>query len=427
MAKRLMVALTIAVAGAGLVAAAQNGARSACDADNAGLSVPDGFCAGIFADDLGLTRHMTMSPTGDLYVALRPGRTSGPPAGIVALRDADKDGKAEMVERIEVPVTTGIEWRDGFLYFSSNSAIYRWKMTPGQLKPSGTAELIVDGLTDRRQHADKPFTFDESGNLYVNIGAPSNTCQTDDRKAESPGHRPCPILEEAAGIWRFRVDKLGQAQKDGHRFATGIRNAVAIQWNAADKHVYIVQHGRDALDTLFPAKFSAQENADLPAEELFRLTDGANFGWPYCYFDIKQQKKVLSPEYGGDGSAAGECAQMGQPLVTFPAHNGPNDLAFYTASAFPAKYRGGAFVALHGSWNRAPFDMDGYRVVFVPFNAKGPTGKWEPFADGFAGKPSFKSPRDADHRPTGLAVGTDGALYISEDVKGRIYRVVFKG
>ena len=116
--------------------------------------------------------------------------------------------------------------------------------------------------------------------------------------------------------------------------------------------------------------------------------------------------------------------KKGQPLVTFPAHNGPNDIAFYTGSQFPAKYRNGAFVALHGSWNRAPFDMDGYRVVFVPFGPKGPTGSWEPFADGFPGKTAFKTPREAVYRPTGLAVGAAGELYISDDAQGRIWRVV---
>jgi glucose/arabinose dehydrogenase len=413
----------------GLAAAAtlsaQSNPPSGCEPGNGGLTLPQGFCASIYADNLGIARHMAVSPTGDLYVATRPPRGASSAApGIVALRDANKDGKAEVVERIDVDVTTGVEWRDGHLYFSNNNSVSRLRMTPGQLKPAGSPEVIVSGLTDRRQHADKPFAFDEKGFLYVNIGAPSNTCQAEDRKPGSPGQKPCPILEEAAGIWRFSADKPGQTQKDGHRFATGIRNAVAITYNPVDKQIYIAQHGRDALDTLFPQGFTAQQNADLPAEELFRVTDGADFGWPYCYFDIVQQKKVLAPEYGGDGKQAGECAGKGQPLVTFPAHQGPNDVLFYTAPQFPAKYKNGAFVALHGSWNRAPFEMSGYRVVFVPFTDKGPTGKYEDFADGFAGKTGFKSPRDAEHRPTGLAVGQNGELFISDDVGGRIYRVV---
>ncbi|MDH4066807.1 MAG: PQQ-dependent sugar dehydrogenase, partial [Acidobacteriota bacterium] len=225
-------------------------------------------------------------------------------------------------------------------------------------------------------------------------------------------------------IWRFDADKPGQTQKDGHRYATGIRNAVAIAFNPIDQQVYVAQHGRDALDTLFPERFTDRENADLPAEELFRLSDGADFGWPYCYYDIVQKKKVLSPEYGGDGAMVGDCDKKGQPLVTFPAHTAPNDLLLYTARQFPAKYHNGAFVALHGSWNRAPFDMAGYRVVFVPFGPKGPAGTWEPFADGFMGAASIKNPRDAAYRPTGLALGLNGELFISDDAQGRIWRVV---
>ena len=412
---------------AGLGAIATLPAQSAnpgCEPGNGGITLPQGFCASIFADKLGPARHLAVSPTGDVYVATRPPRTPGAPAGIIALRDANHDGTAEIVERLPLAVTTGVEWRNDYLYYSDNSSVSRVKMTPGQLTPTGTPEVIVSGLTDRRQHADKPFTFDDQGHLFVNIGAPSNTCQQDDRKAGSPGRKPCPILEEAGGVWRFDADKPGQTQQDGHRYASGIRNGVAIAYNPVDRQVYVAQHGRDALDTLFPDGFSARQNADLPAEELFRLSDGADFGWPYCYYDIVQNKKVLSPEYGGDGRLVGDCDKKGQPLVTFPAHNGPNDILFYTARQFPAKYHNGAFVALHGSWNRAPFEMDGYRVVFVPFGPQGPTGGWEPFADGFTGRPAIKNPRDAAYRPTGLALGLNGELYISDDAQGRIWRVV---
>lgn len=419
----LLAASVLMATGAALVA---RDVPAGCTPGNAGLTLPDGFCAGVFADSLGIARHMAVSPSGDLYVATRPGRGVSGGSAIVVLRDADHDGVPEVRQSFPAAVTTGIEWRDGYLYYSDNSSISRVKMTPGQLTPAAAPEVIVSGLTDRRQHADKPFTFDEAGNLYVNIGAPSNTCQEEDRKAGSPGRRPCPILEEAAGIWRFSATRVGQTQKDGHRYATGIRNAVAIAYNPADRQIYIAQHGRDALDTLFPERFTARQNADLPAEEFFRLSDGADFGWPYCYFDIEQKKKVLSPEYGGDGKTVGECATKGQPLVTFPAHQGPNDILFHQGTSFPAKYRGGAFVALHGSWNRAPFEMSGYSVVFVPFGRTGPAGRWEAFASGFPGRTSFSRSRDAEHRPTGLAMGTGGELYVADDVGGRIYRIAYR-
>jgi glucose/arabinose dehydrogenase len=137
-----------------------------------------------------------------------------------------------------------------------------------------------------------------------------------------------------------------------------------------------------------------------------------------------QKKLVLAPEYGGDGGkAVGECAQKRTPVAFFPAHWAPNALVFYNKTQFPAKYRGGAFIAFHGSWNRAPFPQQGYNLVFVPFARGRATGQYEVFADGFAG--ATKAPDRAAHRPSGLAVGPDGALYISDDTHGRIWRVTY--
>jgi mono/diheme cytochrome c family protein len=135
---------------------------------------------------------------------------------------------------------------------------------------------------------------------------------------------------------------------------------------------------------------------------------------------------VLAPEYGGDGgNAVGPCATKKAPIATFPAHWAPLDLTFYRGKMFPARYRGGVFIAFHGSWNRAPFPQQGYNVVFVPFSGGNPSGQFEVFADGFAG--AVKSPAQALHRPAGIAVGPDGALYISDDVRGRIWRVIYTG
>jgi mono/diheme cytochrome c family protein len=173
--------------------------------------------------------------------------------------------------------------------------------------------------------------------------------------------------------------------------------------------------------------YTEQENADLPAEEFLMLDDGADFGWPYCYYDPFQESKVLAPEYGGDGVIRGKCEQKTDPIMAFPAHTAPNDLLFYTGDQFPERYREGAFIAFHGSWNRAPLEQKGYYVVFVPFSGGFPSGDWEVFADGFTGKDVLMNPGDAEHRPTGLAVGPDGSLYISDSRSGTIWRVVFTG
>ena len=180
---------------------------------------------------------------------------------------------------------------------------------------------------------------------------------------------PCTELETRAGIWRFDARKSGQKQSDGVRFVTGLRNAVGITIGP-DNAVWAAQHGRDALFQNWPDLFDAKYGAENPAEELVRLSNGNDYGWPYCYYSNVENKRVDAPEYGGDGKMTTRCASKTAPIAAYPGHWAPNDLAFYTASAFPAKYRGGVFIAFHGSWNRAPEPQAGYRVVFQPMRQR---------------------------------------------------------
>jgi mono/diheme cytochrome c family protein len=188
----------------------------------------------------------------------------------------------------------------------------------------------------------------------------------------------------------------------------------------------VTQHGRDQLAENWPKLYTPRQGADQPAEELLQLERGADYGWPECYYDTTAHKLVLAPEYGGDGGkAVGPCAGKREPIAYLPAHWAPLSVLPYNQTEFPERYRGGAFIAFHGSWNRAPFEQEGYNVVFVPFSGGKPSGGYEIFADGFAGP--VRDPGRAAHRPTGLAVGPDGALYIADDVRGRIWRVVYRG
>jgi len=214
---------------------------------------------------------------------------------------------------------------------------------------------------------------------------------------------------------------------DGYQYSVGIRNVVALEWNAASGDLYGVMHGRDQLDGMFPDLFDSADNAELPAEEFFKFVDGGNFGWPYCFFNAVDQKKVKMPEFGGDGTIVGDCADVEQPLIGFPGHIAPNDLLFYSGDQFPEKYKNGAFIAFHGSWNRAPLPQKGYFVVFVPMADGMPSGDWEIFADLFGGDPGevIKAPGDAEYRPTGLAQGPDGSLYIVDSVKGKIWKISY--
>lgn len=409
----------IALAGCHL----NSGTNIKSDADNAGLKLPDGFSALVFADSLGNARHLTVNTNGDVYVSLNRIKNGG---GMVCLRDQNQDGRADVIKYHGIYDGTGIGLHNGYLYFGGDTVIVRYKLTDGGLVPTGSAEIIAKGFTAENQHSSKPMTFDSDGNMYVTVGGPSNACMQQDRTKGSPGMDPCPLLELHGGIWRFKADVLNQDQaKDGYRFATGIRNAVAITWNKAENKLYAIQHGRDQLSQFYPELYTDEQSANLPAEEFLLVEDGSDFGWPYCYFDPMQNKKVLAPEYGGDGQKTGRCTAADDPILAFPAHTAPNDVLFYTGDMFPEKYKNGAFVAFHGSWNRAPLPQEGYYVVFVPFDGKIPVGSWEVFASGFAGTDVVKSPRDAKHRPCGLAQGPDGSLYVSDDVSGRIYRIFY--
>jgi len=241
---------------------------------------------------------------------------------------------------------------------------------------------------------------------------------------ESPGINPCTELDTRAGIWRFDAAMKDQRFSTAQRYATGIRNADGIALDSSGHDLFATQHGRDQLGQNWPKIYTAEEGAYLPAEELVHVSSGANFGWPYCYYDGVQEKLILAPEYGGDGKRAGVCANMRAPIAAFPAHWAPDDLLLYYGRQFPQHFRGGAFIAFHGSWNRAPFAQQGYDVVFQPFSSGTAAGPCEIFADGFAG--AQKGP-GAAHRPTGLAVGADGALFISDDAGGRIYRISYVG
>ena len=168
--------------------------------------------------------------------------------------------------------------------------------------------------------------------------------------------------------------------------------------------------GRDRLDSLWPELFDSKQNAELPAEEFFRAEKGQNYGWPYCYYDHLRNSKVLAPEYGGDGVTIGRCSEFAVPQVTFPGHYSPSSIAFYHDERFPPHYRGGAFVALKGSWNRAPMPQDGYVVAFVPFVEGAPTGAWEVFADGFKGFATLYERSNARYRPQSVFVHPDGSL-----------------
>ena len=382
-----------------------------------GLTLPPGFTASVVEEGLGAGRHLDVAANGDIYL--------GSHSGLVAMRDKNGDGKVDETKPFGDVQGTEVRIFGKWLYVSDDVGVYRYPLKEGELVPSGAKEIVVSQFPKERQHADKTFALDPKGTLYINVGAPSNSCQQKDRTEGSMGMNPCPILEHYGGVWVFDGNKLNQTPADGRRFATGMRNAVAIEWNTSQNALYAVIHGRDSIDTLFPSLYNAEDHATRQAEDFHKIVDGGNYGWPYTFWDNKLGKRVIAPEYGGDGKKVPEAGKYQTPLMAFPAHWAPNDLLFYSGKSFPALYKDGAFIAFHGSWNRAPEPQAGYKVVFQPMKDGKPSGKYEVFADGFAGDMPDNSPNNARYRPVGLAVGPDGSLYVADSQKGRIWRISY--
>jgi len=437
----LLLAATVmgGISGAAMAApAAQAGAPApaACRGDNGGITLAPGFCANIFADKIGHARHLVVAPNGVVYVNTWSGRyykNDTPPAGgfLVALQDTQGRGHADLIKRFGDSQAqgsaggTGIAFYNDSVYAEVNDRIVRYPLAQGQIVPTSKPTVIVSGLPLTGDHPMHPFIIDTRGNLFVDLGSATNACQEQNRIAKSPGIQPCTEKETRAGTWKYDANKTDQKFSPAERYASGIRNGEGFAIDDTGR-LFVTQHGRDQLSENWSNLYKPADGPELPAEEVVQLAQGRDYGWPECYFDGAQKKLVLAPEYGGDGGkSVGLCATRTPPAAFFPAHWAPNDLLIVTSDKFPAAYRGGAFIAFHGSWNRAPAPQGGYNVVFQPMTDGKASQHFVVFADGFAG--ADKEPGRAAHRPSGLAMGPDGALFISDDQRGRIWRVTYEG
>ena len=418
---------------------AASNSGSACAGDNGGITLSPGFCATVFADNVGHARHMVVAPNGVVYVNTWSGRyyantenAKAPDGGfLLALQDTTGSGRADKVVRFGPGVEsgnaggTGIALYNGALFAETNDRIVRYALPPGAIAPTGAPEVVVSGLPLTGDHPMHPFKIDAQGALYVDLGSATNACQRQNRIPNSPGIQPCTELETRAGIWRYDANRTGQQFSPAERFATGLRNGEGIAFDSAGR-IFATQHGRDQL----------RENWSAA---LHRGAGRQRAGGRACSAGTRRRLRLAvlllrsEPAEARPGAGIWRRRRQGDRAVRRQASArrrvsralGAQRPRHLRRAAIPGAYRGGAFIAFHGSWNRAPSPQGGYNVVFQPLADGKPSGNYVVFADGFAG--ASKEPGRAAHRPSGLAVGPDGALYVSDDQRGRIWRIVFRG
>ncbi len=391
-----------------------------------GLILPKGFHAQVVADNLGPIRHMALRGN-DIYVSTRHG-AKAPSVGIIALRLAPDH---TVLQKANFGVGTadqgtGIKVWKGHLYAASGTQVQRFALDD-MLVPT-KSEVIVDGITP----SNHPLAFDGKGSLYVSIdgGGGANNCPDpkNPKEAKPKGLMPCPLLAFRGGIWRFDEAKAGQKPADGEHFATGIRNSSAMDWRQGDG-LYLTNHGRDGTFKGWPELLTQADDDAIP-DEMFKVTKGTDMGWPYTYWDGVKKARLTAPEYGGDGKAVVSDAKYAKPVAAFhQLRPATLDMTFYSGTQFPRSYRGGAFLAMHGGNDpvAVPGGRKGYNVMFVPF-AGGKAGTPIAFAEGFAGPtPEHKHIKQATYRPVGVAVAPDGALFVADSNKGRIWRISYTG
>jgi glucose/arabinose dehydrogenase len=336
------------------------------------LKVPAGFVIEVFAARAGSPRFMALDPAGTLLV-------SEPAKGrVLALPDRSGKGKADTIQTVVdgLDQPHGLAFKDGALYVAENGRVQRFRYDPATLKATQPA-VVVPGLPAGGGHRTRTAVFGPDGALYVSVGSSCNVCRESDKRR--------------AAVLRYNADGGGE-----RIFASGLRNAVGLAFQPGTGVLWATVNERD------------WRGDDLPPDMITEVRDGAFHGWPDC---LVVGGKAIPDDRFEKGA---RCDRVTPPTVEIQAHSAPLGLAFYTGTQFPAEYRGSLFVALHGSWNRTV--PTGYKVVRVRFRDGKPAGV-EDFATGWL------EGRSAWGRPVDLIVGRDGALYLSDDGAGRIYRI----
>jgi len=375
--------------------------------DGATPRVPEGFAVSAFAQGLKAPRRLAFSPNGDLFTTESDG-------GLVRVFRLDASGTKP--EKSEI-FASGLDRPYGiafyppgpnpiFVYVATNTQVLRYPYKPGELAPLGPTETIVAKLPGGAGHWTRDIVFSpDGGRLYVAVGSKSNVAegQTQPTKEEVATLEAERGLGASGGPEKRRADVLIFAPdgSDERTFATGLRNCSGVTIQPGTDGLWCVVNERDLLGD------------DRPPDYATRVKPGGFYGWPWYYIGAHED-----PRHAGERRDLAD--KVSTPDVLIQSHSAPLGIAFYEGASFPASYKGDAFVALHGSWNRSK--RTGYKVVRLIFKDGKPTGEYEDFLTGFV--------LDEDHvfgRPVGLAVAPDGALFVCEDGNGIIWRVTFGG
>jgi glucose/arabinose dehydrogenase len=369
--------LLLGVSPAGAVAAQES--TETHDLPGGSITLPTGFTIGVYASDVGQARFMAVRPSdGVLFVADANGR-------ILALPDANHDGAADdvIVFASGLNQPSSIAFYQDWLYVGEANEIVRFPAPNNAMQPQGDTEVVIPNLPPPTDHWTRTISFGPDGKLYLAIGSSCNVCNNSDSR-------------------RAAISVYDPDGKNGHLFATGLRNAVGFTWQPGTNQMWATVNGRDSIGD------------NIPPDELRIVRDGSFNGWPYCY-----NGTTPNPEYG-DPSL---CTSAVPAEVALPAHSAALGITFGDQFAAPQPYKESVYIAYHGSWNRSV--KTGYKVVRVPF-VDGKAGQPEDFATGWL-PGSADNPGQVWGRPVGVTIGSDGALYVTDDDGGRVYRIAATG
>lgn len=352
------------------------------DASNTGqlplhqIKLPTGFTISVYAQGVKNARSMSLSPGGTLFVSTRS------EGNVYALRDTDGDFRVDkqytLISGVKMP--NGVAFRNGDLYFAEIDKVWVWRDIESRLENPGKPELVYDQYPDKEHHGWKYIAFGPDGWLYIPVGAPCNTCLSDD-----------PVF---ASITRLNVET-----KERQIVAEGVRNTVGFSWHPVTNELWFTDNGSDWLGD------------DMPACELnYAPRTGMHFGYPFCH-----QGDFPDPKFGKGKS----CSDYTPPAQKLGPHVAPLGMEFYQGDMFPEAYRHQILIAEHGSWNRSK--PIGYRVMMVRVEDNTRAVSYEPFAEGWLqGERAWGRPVDLEHLP-------DGSLLVSDDHADVIYRIAYEG